>query len=259
MNFESAISSSAAGLFFGMLVLFEVGRRIGIARLARDPDGVTQGAGPVEAAVFGLLGLLLAFTFSGAGARFEARRHLVAEEANAVGTAYLRVDLLPTDVQPEMRQLFRRYLDTRLETYRDSKDLVAVEAKLAEAAALQGQIWAAAVSACSRPETAGHVSMLLLPALNQMIDITTTRDVAVKTHPPVVIYLLLAGLSLVSAMLVGYVTCGTRVRSWLYMLIIAVAMSVTLYVILDLEFPRRGLIRVDAVDQTLIDLRASMR
>lgn len=259
MSFALATSFSAAGLFFGMLVLFEVGRRIGIARLARDPDGLAQGAGPVEAAVFGLLGLLLAFTFSGAGSRFEARRHLVAEEANAVGTAYLRVDLLPSDAQPEMRQLFRRYLDTRLQTYRDSRDAAATEARLSETVALQGQIWAAAVSACRRPEAPGYAAMLILPALNQMIDITTTRDVAAKTHPPMVIFALLAGLSFVSALLVGYVMCRTKIRSWFYMLIIAATMSITFYVILDLEFPRLGLIRVDAVDQTLIDLRNNMR
>lgn len=258
MSFALATSFSAAGLFLGMLTLFEVGRRIGIARLACDPDGLNKGAGAVEAAIFGLLGLLLAFTFSGAGERFEGRRHLVADEANAIGTAYLRVDLLPADAQPQLRQLFGRYLDTRLQTYRDSSDSASTEARLAEATALQEQIWATAVSVSRRPEAPTPVAMLVLPAINQMIDITTTRDVADKTHPPTVIFALLAGLSLVSALLGGYVMCGTGVRSWFYMLIVAATMSITFFVILDLEFPRRGLIRVDAVDQTLIDLRNSM-
>ena len=91
---------AAAGLFVGVLVLLDLGRKIGIAQLARDPDAAAKGAGPVEAAILGLLGLLLAFTFSGAASRFEARRQLVADEANAIGTAYLRVDLLPSDAQP---------------------------------------------------------------------------------------------------------------------------------------------------------------
>ena len=107
MRFTLAASLSAIALLFGMLALFEVGR-IGKRGLARDSDGVAKGTGPAEAAVFGLLGLLLAFTFSGAASRFEARRHLITEEANAIGTAYLRIDLLPRDTQPEMRQLFRR-------------------------------------------------------------------------------------------------------------------------------------------------------
>jgi hypothetical protein len=101
--------------------------------------------------------------------------------------------------------------------------------------------------------------MLLLSALNVMIDITTTRVVATQNHPPRVIFLLLAGLSLVSALLAGYVMSGTKVRSWLYMLIFAATMTITLYVILDLEYPRLGLIRIDEADQTLIELRKLMR
>lgn len=117
MYFALIASLSAASLFFGMLICSEVGRRIGIAKLARDSEGLTKGAGAAEGAVFGLLGLLIAFTFSGAASRFEGRRHLVTSEANAIGTAYLRPDLLPGDAQPEIKGLFRRYLDARAATY----------------------------------------------------------------------------------------------------------------------------------------------
>src|SRR4249919_3373788 len=107
---------SAGGLFFGMLICSEIGRRIGISRSTREPDGLPKGAGAAEAAVFALLGLLIAFTFSGAASRFEDRRHLITAEANAIGTAYLRLDLLPADAQPEIRELFRRYIDVRSTT-----------------------------------------------------------------------------------------------------------------------------------------------
>jgi hypothetical protein len=250
---------SAVAVFFGMLFLYEAGRRMGVSRLSRDPDGVSRGAGPVEAAVFGLLGLLLAFSFSGAASRFEARRHLVAEEANAIGTAYLRIDVLPADAQPQMRQLFRRYLDARIQAYADVSDLVATQAKLSEGEALQGQIWAAAAAACRRTDAAPSASIVLLPALNAMIDITTTRLVASLNHPPSIIFVLLAALSLVSAALVGYGTSGTKRRSWFHMVILSAAMSVTFYVILDLEHPRLGLIRVDSADQVLMDLGKMMR
>ena len=92
-----------------------------------------------------------------------------------------------------------------------------------------------------------------------MIDITTTRAVATQNHPPLIIFLLLAGLSLVSAMLAGFDNSNNKVRNWPYMVIFAVTMSLTLYVILDLEFPRLGMIRIDAADQTLIELRKSMK
>ena len=259
MSLALAALLSAVGLFLGMLILFEIGWRIGIDRLKRDRESVAKGGGAVEAAVFALLGLLLAFTFSGAASRFEARRPLITEEANAIGTAYLRLDLLPGDAQPEMRQLFRHYLDTRLETYLNVKDVAATKAKFTESVALQGDIWAKALVACRRPEAPGHAAMLLLPALNAMIDITTTRAVATQNHPPLIIFLLLAGLSLVSAMLAGFDNSNNKVRNWPYMVIFAVTMSLTLYVILDLEFPRLGMIRIDAADQTLIELRKSIK
>jgi hypothetical protein len=258
MNFTSSTMVAGGLLFLSMLLACEAGRRIGIARLARDPAGIATGSGPVEAAVFGLLGLLLAFTFSGAASRFEHRRHLIAEEANAIGTAYLRIDMLPADAQPQLRQLFRRYLDTRLETYRNAADAATVAAKRSEATQLQVQIWQRAVAGSRRQDAAPQAAMLLLPALNAMIDITTTRAVALQDHPPRIIFLLLGALSLVSALLMGYVMCGTKVRSWFYTLLVATTMSLTLYVILDLEYPRFGLIRIDAADQILMDLHQGM-
>lgn len=118
------------GLFFGILLLLEIGRRIGIQRRAQDPEGAAAGTDPVDGAIFALLGLLLAFTFAGAVSRFDVRRALIVEETNAISTAYLRLDMLPTGVQPPMRDLFRRYVDARLETYRKLTDMQAAMAEL---------------------------------------------------------------------------------------------------------------------------------
>jgi len=259
MNFALTALLFTAGLFVGMLVCSEIGRRIGIARLARDPEGLTKGAGAAEAAVFGLLGLLLAFSFSGAASRFEARRHLIADETNAIGTAYLRVDLLPADAQPEIRKLFGRYTDVRLATYRDADDQAGTRARLAEGEALQLAIWKKSVAALQRPDAAPPATIMLVPALNEMIDITTTRVVATQNHPPVAIFLLLAGLSLIGALLVGYGTSLNRDRSWLHNGAFAAILALTVYVIVDLEFPRLGLIRINGADQVLVDLRKTMQ
>ena len=242
-----------------MLLASEVGRRLGVAQIARDPEGLSKGIGAAEAAVFGLLGLLLAFSFSGAASRFEDRRHLITSEANAIGTAYLRIDLLSPDAQPQMKELFRQYVDARLESYRNAADAAATSASLAEDAVLQSEIWKRAVAETMRPGMPNPPAMLLLPALNEMIDITTTRVMATRNHPPPVVFMMLAALAVVGALLVGYGTSVNKQRSWLHTLAYAVILSFTTYVIIDLEFPRLGLIRVDSADRVLTDLRSSMR
>jgi len=259
MNLTLIALLTAAGLFFGMLLFLELGRRIGVARIAHNPDGLAKGGGAAEGAVFALLGLLIAFTFSGATSRFEDRRHLITEEANDIGTAYLRVDLLPSDAQPEIRELFRRYLDLRSTTYLTVKNTADIKAKLAQTQVLQGEIWTKALAASRRPDAAAPATMLLIPALNAMIDITTTRTTATQNHPPLIIFFLLMGLIFLSALLVGYDASDNKERNWLHPIAFAVIMSLTVYVIIDIEFPRLGLIRIDAADQVLVELRNSMK
>ncbi len=99
----------------------------------------------------------------------------------------------------------------------------------------------------------------LLRALNQMIDITTTRTMAVQLHPPVIIFAMLFLVALASALLAGYGMAGGESRRWLHVIGFALVIALSVYVILDIEFPRLGLIRVDAFDQSLVELRESMK
>jgi hypothetical protein len=101
--------------------------------------------------------------------------------------------------------------------------------------------------------------MLLLPALNEMIDITTTRAMAMQQHPPMVVYVMLGVLMLAGALLAGYGAAEARVRSWAHSLGFAALFAITFYVTLDIEYPRLGLIRVAAADEVLVALRASMK
>jgi hypothetical protein len=249
----------AFALFVGMLILLNVGRRIGARHLASDPKGARTGTGTIEAAVFALLGLLIAFTFSGAVSRFDNRRHLIVEEANAIGTAYLRLDLLPAGSQPPLREEFRRYVQYRLEVFRELTDPEAARAELTKATKAQEKIWSHAVDASQAPGASPAAPVLLLPALNQMIDITTTRTMALQLHPPLIIFGMLFLVALASALLAGYAMAGGKDPKRLHVIGFALVIALTVYVILDIEFPRYGLIRVDAFDQALVDLLNSMK
>jgi hypothetical protein len=248
-----------AGLFVGMLVFLEIGRRIGVWRLAKDPEGATVGVGTVDGAVFGLLALLVAYTFSGAASRFDTRRQMIIEEANDIGTAYLRLDLLHTAAQPPLRAHFRQYVAARLAVYRQLADVAAATEALGRLATIQTEIWSQAVASSRLPEAHPDTAKLLLPALNAMIDITTTRTLALQTHPPMIIFAMLFVLALASALLAGHSMAGSKRRNWLHMVSFAALIAVAVYVILDLEFPRLGVIRIEAFDHALVDLLESMK
>jgi hypothetical protein len=246
------------GMFLGMLLLLETGRRLGVRQLASDPETVKSRGGAVEGAVFGLMALLIAFTFSGAATRFDVRRALVVEEANDIGTAWLRLDLLPVTAQPPLREKFRQYTDARLAFYGKLPDVASAQVELTRATTLQTEIWKDAVAAC-RDSGSSPATMLLLPALNQMIDITTTRTMAARTHAPMLIYAMLGLLVLAGSLLAGYGLATGKTRNWFHASAFAVIMTLAIYVIFDFEFPRLGLIRLNAFDQVLMDVRQSMK
>jgi hypothetical protein len=242
------------GIGGAMLILLETGRKIGKRAMENDLAGSHQGLGPAEAGVFGLMGLIIALTFSGATARFDQRRMLIIDEANAIGTAYLRVDLLPEDTQPDIRRDFRDYLESRIELYHnlsDKKKAANIEEKTAS---LQIKIWKESVAASHRSENIS-ASILLLPALNSMFDICSTRTAVRQIHQPKIIFIVMILQALVCSIIAGYGMAIKKSRSWIHLIGFTLVLLITLIVILDMEYPRVGFIRIDALDVLLSDLR----
>jgi hypothetical protein len=233
------------------------GWRAGRARLASLGESANEGLGAVDGAVFGLMGLLLAFTFTGAASRFDLRRDLIVQEVNAIGTAWLRLDLLQQGPREQGRELFRRYLDQRLDAYAHAADRALVARSIADANALQERIWTLAMTQV-REDRSQPIAQLLLPALNDMFDIASARILATRQHPHPAIFATLLALVLISAFQVGFSQAKTTHQSRLHLLGFAAITAVALYIILDLEFPRLGLIRVDSADLALHELRESM-
>ena len=245
-------------LFAGMLVMLEFGRRYGTRQRRLHGEHHAEGLAAVEGAVFALLGLLVAFTFSGAATRFDERRSLIVEEANDIGTAYLRLDLLPPDLQPAVRQKFREYVDARIATYRALPDIEKAREHLARANALQGEIWRLAVPAAAQAAPGSAASVLLLPALNAMFDIANVRTWVTQMHPPQVVFLMLAALALGCALIAGHGMSAAPERNWLHMVAFALVLASAVFVIVDLEYPRLGFLRVDSFDQAIVEVRRGM-
>jgi hypothetical protein len=253
-----AATPYSLALLAGMLVCLEIGRQMGTRWLTQESNGAVSGLSTMQGAMFTLYGLLLAFTFSEATSRFDLRRELIVDEANAIETAYLRLDLLAPNSQPAMRKQFREYLDSRLEVYRRMPDIKAAQEELLRSEQLQHNIWAQALADSSLPGAHKDAAKLLLPAVNTMIDITATRTMAAMIHPAPIIYKLLFVLALVCSVLAGYGTGGSKKRNWLHTTAFAAVTAACVFVILDIEYPRMGFIRISAYDQVLVDLRNKM-
>ncbi len=123
---------------------------------------------------------------------------------------------------------------------------------------LKTDIQTQAIAACRNPNTQPIAAYVLLPAINEWIANSTNRIVAVNTHPPFAIYGVLVGLALVSSLIAGYGMAEAKTRSWLHIIVFAAVITVTIYVIIDLEFPRIGVIRINATDRLLVDIRKKM-
>lgn len=244
MNPYSTAVSACFLLFWGLLAFAFVGHRMGRRKLARDPAHAESGAGNVDAVVLSLLGLLIAFTFSNAYLRYEQRRQLIVSEANAIGTALLRVDLLPAYARPELRGLFRDYCLARLESWRMLTDDQAALQTVVKYTAIQQKIWASVIEA-TQDETHGDARKLMIPAVNDMIDISTTRLIVIQSHPPNMIFILLGVLSLGAAWLTGYGMSRSEQLSKLHVMAFSLLACLALYVIVDIEYPRYGFVTLE--------------
>jgi hypothetical protein len=246
------------GLSLGMLALMEIGRRIGVRHLTPDLTEARKGLAAVDGAIFSLLGLLVAFTFHGAAERFDTRREQVIQEADHISTAWQRLDLLAEEDRAALRELFREYLEARLAMYRKLPNDAAAKPEIARSGKLRSEIWRRALAAACNDPTRSQTCTLVVPALNQMFNMAQVRAVTARIHPPQAIFAILIALTLISALLIGYGMAGRKSRSWTHILGFVITMAAAICLIYELEYPRLGWIRIDPMDQVLVELRRTM-
>jgi hypothetical protein len=244
------------GLLVLLLLAIEAGVRTGARMRARRKGEETAELGTIQGAVLGLLGLLLAFTYSLAAGRQDARRGLVIREANAIGTAYLRAGLLPEPGRGEIRAILRQYVDSRIMPDEVVRDPV----KMAEAVRRSEQIlqtlWPAASRTIeSQPPTV--LDSLMFQALNEVIDLHTERLAAFEYRIPQIILWLLFAVATMAMAMTGFGGGLSGRRSLFFTSMLAVLVAAVIMVILDLDHTRRGFIRVS--QRSMIQLRDSLR
>lgn len=247
-------------LFVGTLAIVatsvEAGYRMGRYRLASEQDKLREQDAPVAvivAATLGLLAFLLGFTFSLAATRFDARRLIVLEESNAIGTAYLRAGLLPEPIGAEARKLLREYVDVRLR----APHAASIDRSVAESTALHGAMWSNTKEAAER-DPHSIMTGLFVQSMNEVIDLHAKRVLlALHNRVPLMVWLALYFVTAVAMATVGYLggLANSR-RSWA-IVALALTFSAVIYLIGDLDRPQEGLLRVG--QQSMVDLQDSLK
>jgi hypothetical protein len=210
----------------------------------------------LQAAMLGLLALLLGFSFEMATARWDLRKQATIEEGNAIGTTFLRTSLLPEPQRSEIRAQMVAYLDARLSSDVMSPSAAVRERSAAEAQRIQWRIWDLAVAAdFADPRMA--TSGLFVYSLNTMIDARDARIARTEDRlPPVLLWVLLA-VAIGALGITGYNVAVTRRTKPVAGMIVTLLVSMVMVLIVDLDNPTRGFIRVS--DATLRDLRETMQ
>jgi hypothetical protein len=211
-------------------------------------DEDTQDFTFVVGATLTLLGLIIGFTFSMAVSRYDQRMNFEEQEANAIGTEYLRVDALPPADAAKIRSLLKQYHDKRIQYY-GSRDADAIAASNAATEELQNQLWAAVIAPAKAQPT--PLTALAVSGMNDVLNAQGYAQAAWWNRIPAAAWILLITISVFCNLLIGY---GVRLKSELLFLILPVVLSVSLFLIADIDSPRRGVIHIRAQNlETLAD------
>ncbi len=233
----------ALGTFPLLLAALEAGFRHGRRTSRHVPPDDRPQVGTVQGAVLGLLALLLGFSFAMAASRFEVRKQVVLDEANALGTAYLRTRLLPQPQRAEAAEKLREYTAVRVTGYRRGATAADVAATDRELVRLQGVLWELAGQALDRnPES--EAAALFAQSLNDVIDLHEKRVCSLENHVPPVIVLVLVVASAAALALTGYGGGLSGVRNVVPNGIAVALVVVVLGLVIDLDRPGQGLIQI---------------
>lgn len=240
--------------YFFLLVLFNwLGYFYKNKQIRKYPDIASSGLGTAEGSLLGLMALLLSFAFGISASKYESRRQIIVEEANNIGTVILRCDLYPDSARKLFRGDLENYLEARISYYDAGDKGNQIQNVLRRADSISTICWARA-AALSHNSANTVASMQMIPALNAMIDIVSTREASRKSVVPRLILDILLMLTLISSFLTGYGSKGYERRK---VLVVAFALmtTLTLYLVIDLDRPRQGYINLNSAQQQMIDLR----
>ena len=256
----SAIDYVAPGiigvsLFVLLIAAYVVGFQLKKWKLKRNPSKTNDELGSISSTLLGLLALILAFTFSMANSRFDTRRELATQEANAIGTTLLRIGFFPDSVQALMKANLKYYLEERIAFFEAGTDVGKILYHLKNADSTGKVIWNQATGFAKTDPNLVKTSEIV-PALNEMIDVTTSRKAAGEANIPPSIQWFLIILCISSTVLLGYERKDNF--DWIIVIGFSLMLSMTVFSIFDLDRPRSGFVTLDEANSKIIELRGEL-
>ena len=237
-----------------LLTLAEFGYRAGLRLFAAKDEPRKSQIGGIQGAILGMLALLLGFTFSMAVTRYEVRRDLVLQEANSIGTTYLRAALLPDARRIAVENLLRQYVDARLDFYGAGMSPAKLAAAESHTSKLQHELWMQTVAA-SR-EAPNPITATFITALNDTIDLDESCMNAFRARVPGSVWLLLLVVAGAGCCASGYGAGASGARTGFSIIMLPLLIAVVITIIADFDQPRHGLISVS--QQPMLDLKAGL-
>ena len=228
-----------------------LGKQIASRSISKD-DGISFGA--IDGAVFSFLSLFLAFSLSAAGSRLEARREIVVTEATSIREAVLYARAIPPSLSAQISGQLREYVKIRQEYNVSLSNYVGIDAQYERTLKAQEELWRTAVRLLDQPQAHDEI-LRLQTALVATFRAGSDRHVAALTREPDLIYALLIAVALLAGLLAGRQLSDSRKNQMMHRIIFALVISATIYVMMDLDNPRRGLIKLEYADQLLNDIR----
>jgi hypothetical protein len=244
-------------LFIFLLVLFFIwlGGQFRRFESKKGNKALTKELGSLENSMLGLLGLLLAFTFGISLEKFSERRRAIVEEANAIETAILRADLYPDSSRAVLRRDLQQYLESRIAYYEAGVDNEKIRMAMDTAEYYSNRIWKFIIHLSHDLDNRVR-TMQMVPAVNAVIDIVATREELRQAKVPPLILMVLLFMIVLGSFLVGY---DPKEKNRILIFIFALIGSLTLYLIIELDHPRRGLINLESAEKAMLDLRNLFR
>jgi len=223
-----------------------------LRKFRSEPQKVDEGNfNLILGATLTLLGLIIGFSFSMAVSRYDQRKNYEEEEANAIGTEYVRVDILPTADAAKVRVLLRDYLDQRI-IYYTSRDVELLRQTRAKTSQLQSNLWSAVIGPVNAQPSL--ISMLVLSGMNDVLNSEGYTEAAWRNRVPVAAWVLMISIAAFCNLLLGHHSHG---KASTLLLVLPFALSISFFLIAEIDSPRSGTIRVHA--RNLEGLAESLR